>query len=133
MKFATALVALATAAMASPTKSLEARCDSCEYQHSKGGYGRHNGQKTKCDNWVPVDEKGIALDVEIDVCLNLDLGIGLGPINIGISLDLDLDIDIALLAIKYPTCRRLVCDPTNSCQKGKPIPEKKCWNHEFDD
>ncbi|KAG5927700.1 hypothetical protein E4U53_002820 [Claviceps sorghi] len=133
MKFATVLAALATAAMASPTKSLEARCDSCDLQHSRGGYGRYHGQERSCDNWVPVDENGIALDVEAEVCLNLQVGIGLGPIGIGLSLDLDAQIDIALIAFKYPSCRRLVCDPTHSCQKGKPIPEKKCWNHEFDD
>ncbi|KAG5979468.1 hypothetical protein E4U55_005141 [Claviceps digitariae] len=131
MKFATALIALATAAMASPTNSLEARCDSCSYQHQKAGYGRYHGEKRHCDNWVPVDESGIALDVKAEICLNLD--INLGFIDFDFSAALDVNIDVALLHLYYPTCKRVVCDPTYSCRKGQRIPEDKCWTHQMDE
>ncbi|KAG6002311.1 hypothetical protein E4U21_003263 [Claviceps maximensis] len=130
MKFATALIALATAAIASPINSVEPRCDACNYPHQSGGYGRYQGQKRHCDNWVPVDEAGIALDVHAEVCLNLDLHLGI--INIDLSAVLDVDVDIELLALRYPSCRRLVCDPTYSAHRGQRIPEDKCWTHEMD-
>ncbi|CCE29162.1 hypothetical protein E4U22_008466 [Claviceps purpurea] len=142
MKFATALIALATAVMASPAslpvearavevpKTLEARCDSCEIKHHQGGYGRYHGQKKHCDNWVPVNAEGIALDINAEICLNLQFDLGF--INIDLSAAFDVEIDVALLHLFYPSCQRLVCDPTYSCKKNEPIPEDKCWTHEFD-
>ncbi|KAG5991045.1 hypothetical protein E4U54_003980 [Claviceps lovelessii] len=132
MKFVTALVALASAAVANPINSLESRCGACDYQHESSGYGRYHGEKRHCSNWVPVDEKGIALDVHAQVCLNLDVSI-IGLIHLDLSAQLDLDVDVELLHYYYPTCKRLVCDPTYSSYKGQPIQEDKCWTHEMDE
>ncbi|KAK2603600.1 hypothetical protein QQS21_004181 [Conoideocrella luteorostrata] len=151
MKFAVALIALATAAFAAPTapttSALEVRggygggdCESCHehdgYGHDhdgyghRSGYGRHHGRKERCDNWVPCDKDGIVLDIEAEVCLNVNV---LGLLKVDLKVDLDVEIDIGLIKKHYPSCERLYCDPHHSCEKGKKVHEDKCWEHEFDE
>ncbi|KAG6028242.1 hypothetical protein E4U41_000729 [Claviceps citrina] len=131
MKFSAAVLALAAAAMASPT-IVPAHCDTCKYDHHPDGYGRYQGEKKHCDNWVPVDSSLVALDVHADICLNLEVDI-LGLIQVDLSASVDVEIDLELLRSRYPSCQRLVCDPTYSCKKGEKVPMEKCWEHEFDE
>ncbi|QPH04073.1 hypothetical protein C2857_000720 [Epichloe festucae Fl1] len=133
MKFATALLALATAAMASPTNfALEERhsdCKSCDWDHKKYGHGRHQGIEKPCPNWVPTTKDLIAIDVEAKICLNDEAE------DYGLSHDssiiVDLHIDVTYVHYRYPELSRLYCDPNYTCTKGEKINEEECWEHEW--
>lgn len=121
MKFATALLALATAAMAIPTKfALEERhnsCKTCDWEHHKNGWGRHKGSERPCSNWVPVTEELIVLDIHAEICLKRE-AVDHGLLVSDTSVKIDVEIDIVFLQQKYPAYSHLYCDPKS---KSKPV------------
>ncbi|GAB0135583.1 hypothetical protein EsDP_00003916 [Epichloe bromicola] len=134
MKFATALLALATAAMASPTKfAVEKRhgdCKSCEWEHHQEGHGRHRGSMQHCSNWVPVTEELIVIDVKAAICLKTET-VDPGLLSTDASIKIDVEIDLVVLRKNYPTYSSLWCDPKGLSKPGEKINEDECWKHEF--